>query len=100
MGKALPSDAVDPGRAREESLRAVLSYFAALAEERPLVLILSDLHWADPDFLEFLPRLLQRLSGLPVMVLATARSEFADEWSPPPGRHNMVNVHLDPARRP
>ena len=96
MGKALPSDAVDPGRAREESLRAVLSYFAALAEERPLVLILSDLHWADPDFLEFLPRLLQRLSGLPVMVLATARSEFADEWSPPPGRHNMVNVHLDP----
>ena len=96
MGRALPSDAVDPGRAREESLRAVLSYFAALAEQRPLVLILSDLHWADPDFLEFLPRLLQRLSGLPVMLLATARSEFADEWSPPPGRHNMVNVHLDP----
>ena len=96
MGKPSHSDAVDPSRAREDSLRAGLAFLAALAEERPLVLILSDLHWADSELLEFLPRLLQRLSGLPAMLLATARAEFADEWTPPPGRHNVVNVHLDP----
>lgn len=96
MGKPSHLDAIDPGRAREDSLRAGLAFLAALAEQRPLVLILSDLHWADPELLEFLPRLLQRLSGLPAMLLATARTEFADEWTPPPGRHNVVNVHLDP----
>ncbi|MGZ4714537.1 MAG: adenylate/guanylate cyclase domain-containing protein [Acidimicrobiia bacterium] len=96
MGKAPHSEAVDPGRAREDALRAGLAFLAGLAEQRPLVLILSDLHWADSELLDFLPRLLQRLTGLPVVLLATARVEFADEWSPPPGRHNVVNVHLDP----
>ncbi len=96
MGKPSNLETVDPGRAHEDSLRAVLSFTAALAEQRPLVLILSDLHWADTELLDFLPRLLQHLSGLSVMLLATARTEFADEWTPPPGRHNVVNVHLDP----
>src|SRR3954454_829823 len=96
MGKAPHSEGVDPSRAREDALRAGLAYLAALADERPLVLILSDLHWADPELLDFLPRLLQRLTGLPVLLLATARAEFAEVWSPPPGRHNVVNVHLDP----
>jgi class 3 adenylate cyclase/tetratricopeptide (TPR) repeat protein len=96
MGKAPHSEGVDPNRAREDALRAGLAFLAALAGERPLVLILSDLHWADPELLDFLPRLLQRLTGLPVLLLATARAEFAEVWSPPPGRHNVVNVHLDP----
>src|SRR3954451_2595254 len=96
MGKNPHSEGVDPNRAREDALRAGLAFLAALADERPLVLILSDLHWADPELLDFLPRLLQRLTGLPVVLLATARDEFADEWWPPPGRHNVVNVHLDP----
>ncbi len=96
MGRPVHSDAVDPSRAHEDALRAGLAFLGALAEERPLVLILSDLHWADPELLEFLPRLLQRLSGLPALLLATARAEFAEEWSPPPGRHNVVNVYLDP----
>ncbi len=100
MGKPGRFDAVDPSRAREDSLRAGLAFLGALAEERPLVLILSDLHWADPELLEFLPRLLQRLSGLPVVLLASARAEFGEEWSPPPGRHNVVNVFLDPLDGP
>ena len=96
MGKPSNVDTVDPGRAHEDSLRAVLAFMAALADQRPLMLILSDLHWADSELLDFLPRLLQRVSGMPVILLATARSEFADDWTPPPGRHNVVNVHLDP----
>jgi tetratricopeptide (TPR) repeat protein len=96
MGKAPHGEGVDPSRAHEDALRAGLAFLAALADERPLVLILSDLHWADQELLGFLPRLLQRLSGLPVLLLATARAEFAEVWSPPPGRHNVVNVHLDP----
>ena len=95
MGKDPRSD-VDPGRAHEDALRAGLTFLHGLADQRPLVLILSDLHWADPELLEFLPRLLQRLSGTPALLVATARAEFADEWSPPPGRHNAVHVHLDP----
>lgn len=96
MGKPSNLETVDPGRAHEDSLRAVLAFMAALASQRPLMLILSDLHWADSELLDFLPRFLQRVAGMPVILLATARSEFADEWTPPPGRHNVVNVHLDP----
>ena len=38
-----------------------------LAEERPLVLIVDDVHWADDPSLRFLLYLAQRLQGLPVL---------------------------------
>jgi predicted ATPase len=49
---------------------------ARLAAERPLVLVLDDLHWADHASLElffYLARRLQQTSGLCIMVLGTYR---------------------------
>jgi class 3 adenylate cyclase/tetratricopeptide (TPR) repeat protein len=96
MREGGPGEDVDPGRAREEGLRAALAFFAGLATERPLILVLSDLHWGDEVVLEFLPRLLTRLSSQPVMLVGTTRPELTDHWSPPAGRHNTVHVNLDP----
>src|SRR4051812_46218258 len=42
------------------------------AGERPLVLVVDDLHWCDRSSLRFLAYLVRRLAGLPVLV-ATAR---------------------------
>jgi len=87
---------VDPARARSEALWAVEAYLEALARERPLVLVLSDLHWGDEVVLELVDRLLAALRALPFMLLATARPDLEERWAPAPGRHNVAVLHLDP----
>jgi DNA-binding SARP family transcriptional activator len=55
--------------------------FEALAEvirelgRSGLLLVLEDLHWADPSSLRFLAFLARRLEGLPIAVVASAREE-------------------------
>ena len=77
---------MDPTRAREEALRAALTFFAGIASDRPLVLVLSDLHWGDDVVLDFLPRLLAHVASQPVIVVGTTRPELTDRWTPPAGR--------------
>ena len=96
MREGEPGEGVDPTRAREEALRAALTFFAGIASDRPLVLVLSDLHWGDDVVLEFLPRLLTHVATQPVILVGTTRPELTDRWTPPAGRHNTVHVHLDP----
>ena len=96
MGHAPYDTDVDPTRAREDALRAALAFLAGRAEQRPLVLVLSDLHWADEQLLAFLPRLLAHLAGLPVVLLTTLRGDELDGWQPPTGKHNVVHLNLDP----
>ena len=45
---------------------------------RPLVLVVEDLHWADPAMLEFLEHLVERSADLPLLIVATARPELLE----------------------
>ncbi len=45
-----------------------------LAEDRPLVLAVDDLHWVDRPSLRFLAYLVRRLEGAPILVAATLRT--------------------------
>ncbi len=48
---------------------------AIQARSRPLLLLLDDLQWVDQDTLDWLAHFLTRYSRVPVLVLATLRSE-------------------------
>jgi class 3 adenylate cyclase/tetratricopeptide (TPR) repeat protein len=87
---------VEPARARDEALRSMHLCLESVTVGRPLVFVLSELHWADDLLLEFLDRLLDRLQHLPILLLATTRPELAERWQPPVGRHNQIVLHLDP----
>jgi class 3 adenylate cyclase/tetratricopeptide (TPR) repeat protein len=52
-------------------------FLGALAGERPLVVLVEDVHWADQQLLDLLERLVQEVHG-PLLVLATARPEVLD----------------------
>ncbi|MGH2609901.1 MAG: adenylate/guanylate cyclase domain-containing protein, partial [Tepidiformaceae bacterium] len=63
---------------------AVAAFVEGYAAGRPALIVLEDLHWADPTTLDTAVRLLES-TGPGVMVLATARpGPEADAWIPPP----------------
>jgi hypothetical protein len=74
---------LDGGAAGEPSTvirgEAVLRLLRWLARPAGLVVMLEDLHWADPDTLAVLEYLADNLGALPVLALATCRDEPATE---------------------
>ena len=54
---------------------------AALAAERPVLLVLDDLQWADDDTLLLLRHLLRRAGSAPVLVVAVSRDHDLDPGS-------------------
>lgn len=95
MGYVATLHDVDPARAREEAVRSVQASLAANAARRPLVVVLSEIHWADQLVLDLIDTMFDRLRNLPIVLLGTARPELQDRWVPKPGRHNLFVVNLD-----
>jgi tetratricopeptide (TPR) repeat protein len=90
---------LEPTRAAEEATRSIVTYLTALTATRPVVLVLSDTHWADPLVLETLAVLLERLSDRRFVVLATSRDDLAGRLRSP-GRHDAMRINLDPLEGP
>jgi tetratricopeptide (TPR) repeat protein len=80
----------------EEIAWAVRKLFEALSRERPLVVVLDDIHWAEPTFLDLIEYLAGFTAG-PVLLLALARPDVLDErasWTVP--RPNARIISLEP----
>jgi class 3 adenylate cyclase/tetratricopeptide (TPR) repeat protein len=80
-----------------ESAPAWRRYFEGLADQRPLVLVFEDMHWADEGLLDFIDHLVDWATGVPLLVIATARPELLDRrpaWGG--GKLNVSTVALTP----
>jgi len=64
---------------RYRSHRAVRALLEQLASIQPLVLVLDDLHWADPASIELLGALLRRPPSAPVLLALATRPRHVDE---------------------
>ena len=65
----------DPAASQAALFARVRAVLAALARERPLVLLLDDLHWADPVSLDLLRTVARTLESGPILLLVTYRSD-------------------------
>ncbi|WP_411077615.1 ATP-binding protein [Streptomyces sp. cmx-10-25] len=85
LGRLLPELGFDPpraGTAEEERARlfhTVGALLAQLAADRPVLVIVDDLHAADLGTLRLLHHLARTAGGRPVRFLATLREEHLDE---------------------
>ena len=80
---------------RSEAFAAWRRLLEALAEQRPLVLVFEDLHFADDGLLDFVDYLVDWASGVPIFVVATARPELLSRrpgWGG--GKANAVSLSL------
>ncbi|MGH9606309.1 MAG: AAA family ATPase [Terracidiphilus sp.] len=58
----------------------------------PVLLLMEDLHWADPSTLDLLGEIVERQADLPVLMVSTTRPEFSAPWLNHP---NCREIHVD-----
>ncbi len=93
----LGGPAQDAADRRPEAFGAWRRFFEALAEQKPLVLVFEDLHWADEGLLDFVDHLVDWASGVPILVVCTARPELLERrpgWGG--GKRSALTVSLAP----
>src|SRR5439155_11383792 len=70
-----PRDAVMAGTDRYRLHSAFAALLGDLARERPIVIVIEDLHWADEASLELFPHLARKLRDVPLLLLWTYRTD-------------------------
>jgi class 3 adenylate cyclase/tetratricopeptide (TPR) repeat protein len=73
--------ALSPLRRRIRTLEVLVAALQALATRQRTILIVEDLHWADPSTLELFELLVSSAPRLPFLGLFTARPEFQPAWA-------------------
>ena len=91
-----PTSAEAARQQRQETLDALLYCVLRPAVERPVLMIVEDLHWVDPSTLEMLQLLIEQVPTARVLIVLTARPRFRDPWR---GRAHFTRMTLQRLRR-
>ena len=81
----------------EEAFSALRTVIELLAASMPVLLVVDDLHWAEPRLLDFLEYLTAFSAEAPILLVCLSRPELVDErpsWTVP--RENVLLVPVGP----
>jgi class 3 adenylate cyclase/tetratricopeptide (TPR) repeat protein len=70
-----------PQKHKDETLRTLVDLTEAAARRQSSVMLIEDVHWADPTTLEVLDLLIDRVRTVPLLIVLTHRPEFQSRWS-------------------
>ena len=74
------SSSLSPEEQRRRLLATLIEWLLGAARTQPLLLVIEDLHWADPSTLELMQLLFEQGAAARLLLLCTARPEFHPEW--------------------
>ena len=87
----------EPAAAEEgEDVRSHHGADGSTRDLKPLMLVVEDMHWADPDTLELFDRVVREVPNLPVLLIVAYRSDFAPPWI---GQANTTLIALSRLNR-
>jgi DNA-binding CsgD family transcriptional regulator/tetratricopeptide (TPR) repeat protein len=107
IGPAAPAGGADDDRYLQGRIfAAITTTIERLAAERPVVLVLEDIHWADATSRALLAHVLSAIQHARVLIVATVRDEalaergpLADEIAELDRRMGVVRIRLEPLDR-
>ena len=86
-----------PAASTEETFWAVRRVLERLARARPLVVVLDDIHWGQPTFLDLVEHLVEWARDAPLLIVALARPELRElRETLTSGRRAADVIELDP----
>ncbi|MDQ3985129.1 MAG: AAA family ATPase [Actinomycetota bacterium] len=84
---------------REDSFWAVRKLLETLASEQGLVLVLDDIHWAEPTLLDLVEHVIDWTRDAPILVICLARPELLEKrqaWGG--GKFNATSILMEPLK--
>ena len=94
-------DAMDSSTRARGTRETVAELVARASAERPLLLVIEDVHWADRPTLDHLATLTETAAEHPAVLVMTSRVEgdpLDDAWRSRTGRSPLVTIDLGPLR--
>ena len=89
--------AAGEGGAPEETFWAIRRFLESRSREHPLVLVVDDIHWGEPTFLDFVEHVADWSRDAAILLLAMARPDLLDvrpTWGG--GKTNATTISLAP----
>jgi tetratricopeptide (TPR) repeat protein len=83
---------LSPEQQRKRLLATLVAWVCGAARLQPSVIVIEDLHWADPSTLELLGLLVEQGAREPLLLVLTARPEFRPPW-PLRAHHTQLNLN-------
>jgi tetratricopeptide (TPR) repeat protein len=82
---------MDPQKRKKKTFDALFAQLRHLQQRQPVLMIYEDVQWIDPTTLEFLALTVERAQHMRLLLVITARPEFATPW---PGYAHATTVFL------
>ena len=83
---------LSPEHQKNLIFETMLGVLLEIASRQPLLLVIEDLHWADPTTLEFLNLLVDQIATTRIFALFTFRPNFNPPWGAR-AHHTNLTVH-------
>lgn len=83
---------LSPQQQKQRTLNAIQSWLKGLSRNAPVLLIVEDLHWADPTTIEWLSEMIGAVENDRTFMLLASRSDFTNPWE---AHNNLVTIRLD-----
>jgi predicted ATPase len=73
-----------PAQLRFRTIEVLVEQVLRLSRQRPMLMVLEDVHWIDPSMKDFIAELIPRVANQRVYLLVTYRPENIPDWSQHP----------------
>jgi class 3 adenylate cyclase/tetratricopeptide (TPR) repeat protein len=80
----------------QETFWAVARFLQHVGRDRPLIVLLDDIHWAEQTFLDLIDHLATSIAGTPVVLVCSARPELLHEHPEWGERAGRTIIRLEP----
>lgn len=85
-------NSLEPVQKRQQARKALRALLAELASQRPVIILLEDLHWIDSESQTLLEQLAETVHDHSILLVATYRPEYQASWI----NDNVSLVELKP----
>jgi class 3 adenylate cyclase len=87
---------LDPQSLQMGYLNALRQLLSTLAAQKPLVIVLEDIHWADPSSIELLSQLLALAKEAPLLFCILTRPDYSSSgWRLVRAAHELLGTSLE-----